>query len=52
MEYKIDNILVKVKTTNQDYNKFKGEFFAVNEPVINKDILVFKLDRVQRHLEK
>jgi hypothetical protein len=52
MEYKIDNILVKVKTTNQDFNKFKGEFFAVNEPVINKDILVFKLDRVQRHLEK
>ena len=39
MEYKIENMLVKVKTTNQEYNKFKGEFFAVNEPVINKDLL-------------
>jgi stress response protein SCP2 len=52
MEYKIDNLLVKVKTTNQQFNQFKGEFFAVNEPIINKDLLVFKLERVQRHHEK
>lgn len=52
MEYKIDNMLVRVKTSNQEYNKFKGEFFAVNEPIINKDMLVFKLERVQRYFEK
>jgi hypothetical protein len=52
MEYKIDTILVKVKTTNQDYNRFKGEFFSANEPIINKDMLVFKLERVQRYFEK
>lgn len=52
MDAKIENILVKVKTVNQEYNRFKGEFFAVNEPVINKDMLVFKLDRVQRYFEK
>ena len=52
MEQKIESILLKVKTQNQDYNKFKGEFIAVNDPVINKDMLVFKLDRVQRYHDK
>ena len=52
MEQKIEAMLVKVKTASLDYSKLKGEFLAVNEPVINKDMLVFKLDRVQRYREK
>jgi hypothetical protein len=46
MESKIKNIYSKVKSTNKEYEKYKGEFLAVNEPVINKDMLVFKIDRV------
>jgi hypothetical protein len=46
MEQKIDGMMGKVKIVNQDYNKFKGEFLAVHEPIINKDLLVFKLERV------
>lgn len=45
---KIDKILSKVTTTNEGYNKFKGEFLAINEPIMNKDILNFKLEKVQR----
>ena len=29
-----------------------GELFAVNEPIINKDMLLLKLDKVQRYAEK
>jgi predicted nucleic acid-binding Zn-ribbon protein len=46
MDSKINNITQKVKSTNKDYEKFKGEFLAVNEPIINKDMMVFKIDRV------
>jgi len=52
MNGKLDHILNKVKTDNTDYNKFKGEFFASNEPIMNKDILAIKADRAQRYLEK
>lgn len=52
METKINNINQKVKTTNQEYEKYKGEFLAVNEPIINKDMLIFKIDKVQKQREK
>lgn len=37
---------------NANYSRFKGEFIAVNDPIINKDLLTLKLDRVQRYQEK
>jgi hypothetical protein len=39
----------KVKSSSLDYNSLKGEFFAVNEPIINKNILTFKIDRVSKY---
>ena len=42
----------RVASTNTNYSKFKGDLIAVSEPVINKDLLVLKLDRAQRHKEK
>ena len=42
----------RVRGGNSEYNKFKGEFFAVNEPIINKDTLTLNLDRAERYLEK
>lgn len=45
-------MLQRVRNSNNDYNKFKGEFFSVNEPIINKDVLTLNLDRVERYLEK
>jgi hypothetical protein len=52
METKINNINQKVKTTNIVYEKYKGEFLAVNEPIINKDMLIFKIDKVQKQRER
>jgi hypothetical protein len=52
MDHRLDQMLQKVRTSNTDYNRFKGEFFSVNEPIINKDILTLSLDRVERYLEK
>lgn len=45
-------MLQRVRNSNNDYNRFKGEFFSVNEPIINKDILTLNLERVERYLEK
>ena len=42
----------RVGSTNTNYSKFKGDLIAVSEPIINKDLLVLKLDRAQRHKEK
>jgi len=36
----------KVNNSNQDFSKFKGQFIAIHEPVINKDMLTFKLDMI------
>ena len=48
MDSKISKITAKIKQSNQGYEKFKGEFLAVNEPVINKDINLIKLDMIQK----
>ena len=45
-------MLNRVRSSNNEYNKFKGDFFAVNEPIINKDTLTLNLDRAERYLEK
>lgn len=37
---------------NANYSRFKGEFIGVSDSIINKDMLTFKLDRVQRYQEK
>ena len=52
MDTRLDQMLQRVRNSNNEYNKFKGEFFSVNEPIINKDILTLNLDRVERYLEK
>jgi hypothetical protein len=45
-------LLSRIRTTNQQYNEFKGEYFAVHDSVINKDMALLKLNRVQRTFEK
>lgn len=52
MNDRLDLMLERVRNSNNDYNRFKGEFFSVNEPIINKDVLTLNLDRVERYLEK
>lgn len=52
MNNRLDQMQSRVKSGNSEYNKFKGEFFAVNEPIINKDTLTLNLDRAERYLEK
>lgn len=52
MEFKLEQMLTKTTSVNQEYQKFKGEFLAINEPVINKDMMNFKLDRIQRYKDK
>ena len=46
IEGRIKMLHEKVKSSSLDYNSIKGEFFAVNEPIINKNILTLKVDRV------
>lgn len=48
----IRELVGRVRVTNQQYNEFKGEFYAVHDSVINKDMGLLKLNRVQRTLEK
>jgi len=52
MEVNLDTIFTQVQKLNMSYGRFKGEFFAVNEPLINKDMLTFKLERVERYKQK
>jgi len=46
MDQQLEHALQKVRKDNMEWNKFKGEFFAISEPIMNKDVLAFKLDRV------
>lgn len=52
MNSRLEQMQHRVRGGNSEYNKFKGEFFAVNEPIINKDTLTLNLDRAERYLEK
>ena len=52
MNVRLDQMLQRVRASNNEYNKFKGDFFAVNEPIINKDTLTLTLDRAERYLEQ
>lgn len=51
MEHRINQIGDKVMGSNQDFSKFKGQFIAIHEPVINKDMLTFKVEEIQRSKE-
>jgi hypothetical protein len=52
MNTRLDQMQQRVRASNNEYNKFKGDFFAVNEPIINKDTLTLNQDRAERYLEK
>jgi hypothetical protein len=52
MQIKIQSAHEKVKNCNFDYSQLKGEFFAVNEPIVNKDVFTFKLERVQKYAQR
>lgn len=42
----------KVSTCNADFSKYKGEFLAISEPFVNKDLLQIKSKKASGHLEK
>lgn len=42
----------RISSINSSYSKYKGEFIACSEPVINKDLLAMKLDRVVKYQDK
>ena len=46
MAKSIKQTIEQNKRTSESYQKFKGELLAANEPIINKDMLLFKLDKV------
>jgi hypothetical protein len=52
MEQQLDQIWQRVSQVNSSYSKFKGEFIAVSEPVINKDLLAMKFDRIVKYQDK
>lgn len=39
MQTRLDQMLKKVVTSNDEFSKYKGEFIAVNEPFVTKDLL-------------
>jgi hypothetical protein len=45
MEQQVIGLHDKVATTNSGYTKFKGAWIAVNDSIVNKDLLAFKLER-------
>jgi hypothetical protein len=49
MEQQVLTLREKVATTNSGYTKFKGAWMAVNDSIVNKDLLAFKLERAQRY---
>jgi hypothetical protein len=52
MEQQVNGLREKVATTNSGYTKFKGAWMAVNDSIVNKDLLAFKLDRAQSYSAK
>lgn len=52
MQNRLEQFLKKVAACNSEFSKYKGEFLAISEPCVNKDILQMKLKKVQGHLER
>lgn len=52
MQNRIEQFLKKVSTCNSDFSKYKGEFLAISEPFVNKDLLQIKPKKASAHLEK
>ena len=45
--------LTKMSTqSNQEFSKFKGEYFSICEQIINKDISFLKMAQVQQQSQK
>lgn len=52
MKSRLEQFLTKVSACNGEFSKYKGEFLAISEPFVNKDILQMKLKKAQVHLER
>lgn len=52
MQNRIESFMKKVSTCNTDFSKYKGEFLAISEPFVNKDLLQIKSKKASGHLEK
>jgi hypothetical protein len=52
MQSRLEQFLKKVAACNSEFSQYKGEFLAISEPFVNKDILQVKLKKVQAHLER
>jgi len=48
VEQAINSCMRSAGDSNKDYGRFKGEFFAINEPIINKDLSLIKLSTVKQ----
>jgi hypothetical protein len=48
METSISEALHNSAMTNKEFSKFKGEFFAVCDPIVNKDLVTLKLATVKQ----
>ena len=46
LKIQISQIYEKIQETNGQFTELKGDFLAVNEPIINKDATNFKLNKV------
>ena len=47
MEKQIVTCVKEALEINKEYGKFKGEFFAINEPIANKDNNTLKTNTVK-----
>lgn len=50
-----ETILEEIKLSaslNKEFGKFKGEFFVMNEPILNKDLGSLNLGLVQQQKQK
>jgi hypothetical protein len=43
MDKRLEKSLLKVRQDINSWNKIKGEFLGLSDPVVNKDVLVFRL---------
>ena len=52
MEKAISDIIKLSGSSNKDFSKFKGEYFSICEPIINKDISLLKISLVTTQSQK
>ena len=44
--------MISGSDSNKDFGRFKGEFFAINEVILNKDLNLLKLATVKQQRAK